>query len=519
MLNQWSSLDSLKTISTGTGIRESTDGIDMIEWKISKNRKIRFWDFAGQRLFYTTHQFFLSNSTVTILVFKVLDSLSTNLLDFWLHSIQYHAPGSRILIIGTYIDQLPVNTASEKIIEISKYLESIIDKVVTVVPEDRKKLTIIPCLSWFDGKKKVESSLVFWPVSCTKNWGIDQISFILKSFTWASPVEKKFISLTNEIISIRKKLTVPIIDISELRSMIEKNYEKNIGLYQIRTQLHELGIILDFGDNFNKILIDPQWLSNLFRCVVSLKSSNETSNGIIPLKQVISNMKTILQSDSHQQEFLLQILKQFEIIIKQPQSEFVIIPCLISDTEPSEIQASFKLLTETSNEILGRIYVLTFLPSELMSRLFIKVCEVLQPNTKFWKTGIFLHMKGSYLLLKVEHEKDSIQCSIKISCVGHSPQTLILNFDFLFSNLLANDFPLLFETTQKIVFYSENNEEYRASFTDCVNQWKETGYVKSEQGKIFDPKKIIPEEFNDQTGEAQFDINCMNPGKILGSGK
>ena len=96
---------------TGKGERNATDGIEMHEWYPKSEtddliRINRLWDFAGQEIFYTTHQFFLSENSITFLLFDLTKNMKENKLEFWLNSIQYRAPGSKIFIIGSFLDKL-----------------------------------------------------------------------------------------------------------------------------------------------------------------------------------------------------------------------------------------------------------------------------------------------------------------------------------------------------------------------------------------------------------------------------
>jgi len=82
---------------------ESTAGIDMSQWRYApKGRKrITFtaWDFAGQRVYYSTHQLFLTMRTVYILCWSLRDAEEKEFgLSFWLHSIQAKAPGSKVIL-------------------------------------------------------------------------------------------------------------------------------------------------------------------------------------------------------------------------------------------------------------------------------------------------------------------------------------------------------------------------------------------------------------------------------------
>ncbi len=95
-----------------------TDGITICDWRVDlgkrkdgsgeKNDELWFsvFDFAGQVVYYNTHQFFLTNRSIYLLVWNMRLGAQHSGLDFWLNSIQCHAPSCPIFIIGTHIDEV-----------------------------------------------------------------------------------------------------------------------------------------------------------------------------------------------------------------------------------------------------------------------------------------------------------------------------------------------------------------------------------------------------------------------------
>jgi len=87
-----------------------TDGIEIREWSIDLPDKSQLtysiWDFAGQSLYYNTHQFFLSPRGVYLLVWNVRLGSEYAGLDFWLNSISCHAPDAPVFVVGTHIDEV-----------------------------------------------------------------------------------------------------------------------------------------------------------------------------------------------------------------------------------------------------------------------------------------------------------------------------------------------------------------------------------------------------------------------------
>lgn len=82
-----------------------TDGITINKWLI-KSVEYSIWDFAGQTVYYNTHQFFLSNRAVYLLLWNVRLGHQHAGLEFWLSSIECHAPKAPIFLVGTHIDEV-----------------------------------------------------------------------------------------------------------------------------------------------------------------------------------------------------------------------------------------------------------------------------------------------------------------------------------------------------------------------------------------------------------------------------
>jgi small GTP-binding protein len=98
---------------TGKGVRKQTDGIEVDEWAPEDDLTFSTWDFAGQEVYYNTHQFFLSQRSLYLVVFSLAMPLQeTNILT-WLNSLQVRAPGVSVLIIGTHADKKPNSQLSD----------------------------------------------------------------------------------------------------------------------------------------------------------------------------------------------------------------------------------------------------------------------------------------------------------------------------------------------------------------------------------------------------------------------
>eukprot|EP01104_Vermistella_antarctica_P016973 TRINITY_DN591_c0_g1_i1.p1 TRINITY_DN591_c0_g1~~TRINITY_DN591_c0_g1_i1.p1 ORF type:complete len:1378 (-),score=383.37 TRINITY_DN591_c0_g1_i1:59-4192(-) len=69
------------------------------------------WDFAGQSVYLTTHQYFIDKRAVYVVVFDVNDTKAKYMacINFWLQTIQTRAGSPPTLIVGTHVDTLVEN--------------------------------------------------------------------------------------------------------------------------------------------------------------------------------------------------------------------------------------------------------------------------------------------------------------------------------------------------------------------------------------------------------------------------
>ena len=166
-----------------------TDGIDINLWRPQgKNIDINLFDFAGQEIYYNTHQFFLCKESVYLLLFNGSKNMNQNRLAYWLHTIITKAPSATLFIIATHSD----NQNAERLREQhSKELISIIDNIHFIYPHC--KLNIIypkDNQQQNDQQNPVKFAQPYWEISNKK-----------KLFASGGGINRKD-ELTNEIVHI-----------------------------------------------------------------------------------------------------------------------------------------------------------------------------------------------------------------------------------------------------------------------------------------------------------------------------
>ncbi|CAD5114014.1 DgyrCDS3176 [Dimorphilus gyrociliatus] len=144
-------MNDTKEGSTDTNV---TDGIIIKKWLL-QSVEYSVWDFAGQTIYYNTHQFFLSNRAIYILLWNVRLGYEYAGLNFWLNTIGRHAPNAPILLVGSHIDEdgrilhddltkvWPTKTYP---IELHSWLITLMEEFNLLFSLKSQKEYLIPCL-------------------------------------------------------------------------------------------------------------------------------------------------------------------------------------------------------------------------------------------------------------------------------------------------------------------------------------------------------------------------------------
>ena len=92
---------------------QSTVGIAVSEWDFSPRMgkqifTFSVWDFAGQEEYYATHQCFLTERSLYLLVWNITHGEEgIRELKPWLDNIALRAPNSKVIIVATFYDKVP----------------------------------------------------------------------------------------------------------------------------------------------------------------------------------------------------------------------------------------------------------------------------------------------------------------------------------------------------------------------------------------------------------------------------
>ncbi|KAL6054440.1 Myotubularin-like phosphatase domain [Balamuthia mandrillaris] len=286
----------------------STDGIDIEEWRMNvhlpppegkKKVTLSVWDFAGQEIYYSTHQFFLSERALYLLVWNVAKSEETSRVHYWLEAIRARvgAANATVLLVGTHMDECSSKEAGEA--KLQRVLHRFAPQFASML----------------------------YPraigVSCTSGKGIKDLRRSVKEIIAAQPhlgepFPKSLLLLEEELLKLRAKKIPPVLTWTELKVVANtcKILQEEDVFYYVKL-LHNLGSIvyLPEDENLKNLLIlSPHWLTEMLSSVITTKHTYIKS-GVLRHKDLQHLWRAPLYPP-HLHEPLLNLLEKFEIIYR-----------------------------------------------------------------------------------------------------------------------------------------------------------------------------------------------------------
>ncbi|MDJ0542954.1 MAG: leucine-rich repeat domain-containing protein, partial [Microcystis sp. M53601_WE4] len=149
-----------------------TPGINIEKWPLPQKPDIRLniWDFGGQKVMQTTHQFFLTKRSLYLLVLDNRKNEQQNRLEYWLKLIETYGGNSLVIIVGNCADEHPpqvkIRTLRKKYPQITKLIATSCKTGVGIeqlVQEIASQIDAIPHIkdslpnSWFEIKTQLEA--------------------------------------------------------------------------------------------------------------------------------------------------------------------------------------------------------------------------------------------------------------------------------------------------------------------------------------------------------------------------
>ncbi|ELS31914.1 MULTISPECIES: COR domain-containing protein [Pseudanabaena] len=379
-----------------------TDGINIRDWQISANNeqvKLRVWDFGGQEIMHATHQFFLTERSLYLLVINTREDELANRIEYWLKLIESLGNQAPVIIIGNKIDDHPLDL-------------------------DRHGLqTKYPNIKGFIG------------TSCATGLGISELKQKITEII-ANEMPHVFDPIPVKWLNLKDKLEQDDRDYITYQEYEQKCIDTGItresSRHTLVRLLHELGIILNFTDDKrlkDTNVLNPEWVTVGAYKIINDNLLMTAHQGVLHWQDTerIFQPKSRKEQDCYASEkarkFILRMMEKFELCFAMENSRDrdypkYLIPDLLPKEEPH---------TGTWDDCLRFEYRYDkVLPNSVISRFIVKAHKLIaHTNSRtYWRTGVILASDtGNFAYIKADLEDAKI--FIRISGTSHTRHSFL----------------------------------------------------------------------------------------------
>ena len=386
----------------------TTRGVDVEQWQfphpdrpdVAEDRiTLNIWDFEGQEINHQTHQFFLSNQALYVLVFRCRDQFLMDRAEYWLDTIRARAPRARVAMVVTQCEER-----------------------TPYVPQERLRAQY--------GDLLVDEEWLF-PVGCKDDLGVPE----LQSFLRRSAADLEFMgqewpasfAKAETAVKATAASGVSHITRTELHAIFRHAGIEETLFRDLSRSMSLLGIITEFFDSpdlRNFIVLQPQWLTKAISEIMEDRQLTADKGEI-----ALSRMEDIWNSRGYTGLFSAfhNCMKEFELCYDlEDASRSCLVPLRFGFKKPdipwSPQQAAKTRRVEYTLKMRP--------PTGLMSRFIVKTHHMIvrttdQPKGVYWHNGVFLRTGAGVLTSEALCEFDDDSRKVRVEVRAAFPQNLL----------------------------------------------------------------------------------------------
>jgi len=413
--------------------------------------KLNIWDFAGQQVTHTPHQYFMTEQSLYLLVLdaQVEDAKNFHTIRYWLDMIKSYA-GSDVPVV-IVVNKVDKNSGYR--FDINKYRQTypnIVEEVLYLSSKSGES---------FEKLKNVISNEVS----------------SLKSVKELFPVS--YHSVKNDLEALQEEY----IEDREYFKICERHGVKEERDQRLLlTVLNAMGTVVSYSDSLNldrTYVINPEWITNaVYEIIRSEHLKN--SNGILKRE----DLSIILDPKVYKKEqysWIIALMERFEVCFSFDKNE-VLIPAVFENLEP-------KIHFEDYEDGYRLRLVYEFLPKSVISKFMVRTKDMIKENL-YWRDGVILEYEGVSAVVKVDELKHSVDIYL-LNNGTHSR-------DFL--NIIRREFKAIGENKlkyiERIPLYLPQHKGQFIPYKHLVNMESKgvlTNYFGSPEPEEYEIRKLL----------------------------
>ena len=372
-----------------------TEGIQITQWPIHLNGfediTLHVWDFGGQEIMHSTHQFFLTERSLYLLVLNGRQGHEDADAEYWLELIHSFGGDSPVLVVLNKIKEHPFDV-------------------------NRGAL-----------QQKFPNICEFIATDCETGQGIDYLRAAIERETDAlehlrDPFPASWVAIKDKL----SEMADNYISFEQYRAICQTDGETDYGAQDsLAVHLHSLGIALNYKDDprlRDTHVLNPHWVTS---GIYTLLNADELAHTKGELEAACLARNLDAQNyPAERHGFLLELMRKFELCFRfQDDEHRYLIPDLLDKQQPAAA-AEFD-----PADCLNFRYEYPILPEGLLPRFIVRT-HVLSEHQLRWRTGVILHFEGDRALVKADPQDRCVSISVDGPVASRRRLLAVIRSDF-----------------------------------------------------------------------------------------
>ena len=369
-----------------------TEGININDWPINGRKgtdcrfekvNVHIWDFGGQEIMHATHQFFLTQRSLYLLVIDARAGEKESNIHYWLKIISSYGGDSPMLVVLNKCDQHPHELNETALVRNYPNIRS------------------------------------FVQISCETGQGIPELRREIGKLIRRLPhvfddLPKSYFQVKEELEQEAKKQNyIPIEEYHRIcrRHKVSEKERQD----QLIRFLHDLGVVLNFQDPDNPycqndpFVLNPEWVTGGVYAIVNDKPLKAQQDGVLTKRKLTEVLNALEGYPANRHDFIVRKMLEFELAyeLDRPNSaeQRWLIPELLDPKEPKE-------LSWLPDESLNFQYDYPVLPSGVICRFIVRMHHRVQQKNS-WRSGTVLKIDGNRVLVRGDLEENKVFIAVQ----------------------------------------------------------------------------------------------------------
>lgn len=361
----------------------STEGININRWiipyeeinkinpSIGRDFQINIWDFGGQEIYHSTHQFFLTKRSIYLLVTESRKEDSHDDFFYWLNIIKLLGDKSPVMMVLNKCDQ------PTKELPIKEYQNAF----GNIVSFNKISLKCDCKVGFNDFKNKLKEIATQLPHIGT-------------------PLPKVWVDIRRDLEDL-KLSGRNFITKNEYLEICKKHYRREDSALFLSEYFHDLGVILHFQDDIELrdiVILNHEWItSGVYKVLDDRKVIQQKG------RFSFDDINRIWSDDEYKDKTreLISLMKntKFDLCFELSNGEFLVPRLLPVD----EVEHGWQSSPEnTKFEFRYR-----FMPKGILTRLIVKMNSDIDEE-KYWRYGVVLKYEDTFAIIKEKYFENKI---------------------------------------------------------------------------------------------------------------